>query len=109
MALFHTHFFFFFFFPSIMITTRSFALHYLFSLFAVECVEFLWVQVTSFLFTDFFLKCFLSSFLASKSKLPLSGDTKNTQQVLTNNNNYYYQTYNNIKRGKKDKEKVNNE
>jgi len=49
--------------------------------------------------------------LASKSKLPLSGDTKNTQQVLTNNNNnnYYYQTYNNIKRGKKDKEKVNNE
>jgi len=37
------------------------------------------------------------------------GDTKNTQQVLTNNNNYYYQTYNNIKRGKKDKEKVNNE
>jgi hypothetical protein len=60
-------------------------------------------------FADFFLKCFLSSFLSSKSKLPLSGDTKNTQQVLTNNNNYYYQTYNNIKRGKKDKEKVNNE
>lgn len=52
MALFHTHFFFFFFFPSIMITTRSFALHYLFSLFAVECVEFLWVQVTSFLLTS---------------------------------------------------------
>ena len=48
--------------------------------------------------------------LASKSKLPLSGDTQtNTQQVLTNNNYYYYQTYHNIKRGKKDKEKVNNE
>jgi len=108
MALFHTHFFFFFFFPSIMITTRSFALHYLFSLFAVECVEFLWVQVTSFL-PDFFLKCFLASFLA-QNRSSLSGDTKNTQQVLTNNNyNYYYQTYNNIKRGKKDKEKVNNE
>jgi len=57
-------------------------------------------------FADFFLKCFLLSRVKIEA---LSGDTKNTQQVLTNNNNYYYQTYNNIKRGKKDKEKVNNE
>lgn len=76
MALFHTHFFFFFFFfPSIMITTRSFALHYLFSLFAVECVEFLWVQVTSFL-TVFLLKCCLSSSARVKIEAPSLGRYK---------------------------------
>ena len=91
MALFHTHFFFFFFFPSIMITTRSFALHYLFSLFAVECVEFLFLmmEVTSFLTS---LKM-LPLLLCSRQNRSSLVDTNKHAGVLNNNNNYFYYYY----------------